>query len=244
MRNYNDQSISNNFFAFKEHLSHFGEVDIFVASWNYQNTQNCWSASHNLSLCDSYKIQIDPILISEHYKSVATKIFDYDFYSSDNSPLKYQYFTNNKYNWDERGIYNDIIHSTKMLFLIYEANLLKSVYANMLNITYDWVFRIRPDHLFDLKEIKEYIDLNKLDPDKLYMPGKNDRLAFGSNHNMNIYCSSIYRLINIFNNNIFGDPETVLQSCTKQLINIENIVYTPMFGHLLTENRQTQLRLR
>lgn len=235
LRTYKNPIIQKNFFEFKDYISSFGEVDIFVSTWNRQNTERSWSASHNLHDPLTISNYIDEHDILQHYGARSVKILDYDYYSSIYSPLNYKYFTKKEYSWDERAINNNILHSTKMFYLIYRVNQLKTKHEYINSFTYDYVFRIRPDHLFDLQECK-IIDLNRTQKDVLYIPYLNDRFAYGSSYIMNQYSSTIFNVALSYDNNIFGDPEHLQIYSIKNLIDSAKIVKIPMCGQLLADN--------
>lgn len=244
VRNYS--RLTRNYTEFKNLISTYGNVDVFVATWNKQNTANCWSGAHGLSQPESHKIIVDEVDIIKNFDAKLIDINNYEFYASQFSPLQLNYLTKEKYDWDGRGIHNGIVGSCKMLYLIYRANLLKSQqeYAN--NYEYDWVFRLRPDMFFDLQVCDTIMKLDMLDNNKLYLPGGtgNDKIAFGGSSSMNKYSNLIYRIIKQFDNNIFGDPEKIIQNSLLDFIEKDDIIKLSKCGNLRAEHEHSLLPFR
>lgn len=236
LRTYKKDNVHKHFLNFKEYIGKFGEIDIFVACWNRQNTNNSWSAAHNLNDKNSVNYIITEDDITNHYGSRSNLIIDYDYFDSDYSPLNYQYFTTKQYSWDHRAIHNNIIHSTKMLYLIYKANELKIEYEYKNNFKYDYVFRIRPDFLFNPSEYQSAIHLDQIRNDCLYVPGSDDKFAYGSSDTMNRYSYAIFHVACAFHNNIFGDPESVQRYAVDTMFSSDKIINIPKCGLLLADN--------
>lgn len=245
MRNY--KRLAENFYNFRNYLSQYGQVDVFVTTWNRRNTSNSWSVQHGLNESNSHNDIIIYDDIKNHYNTDFIQILDYDFYDSNFSPLRYNNFTNKEYNWKPHpsvgsgcfGIHNGIVHSTKMFYLIFMANILKSQQEFLNNQHYDFVMRLRPDMLFIENEYTKSLQMNFLDINKLYLPVGHiwtDQFACGSSHIMNKYASSILRIASVNDNDIFGEPEVVMNECLLNLIGSENIVRIPKVGVILAEN--------
>lgn len=239
-RNYID--LLPEFYTFHRYLSQIGFVDTFIATWDQRNTNFSWSAAHGDidTSKSSNVITADELISNFRIKDNNITIFNHRFFESQYSPLRYKLFTNNLYNWDSRGIYNNIIHSTKMLFLIYEANLLKCQQEFKNNTKYDIVIRTRPDILYK-DNLYKTIPFNNMLDNYLYLVKKNnntydDRFAFGSSEIMNQYSSAIYRISSIYDQNIFGDPETVFYSSIKSLISLDKIYSICNPGLLVSES--------
>lgn len=202
------------FDVFKKNLKEFSEVDVFVATWNVRNTTNSWSAYFNM--CDHSKKddEITFEYIEKIYDAKKSCIFDDAFYASDYSPLKYTDLTDKKYNWDGKGIGNDVVHTSRAYFLLYEANKLKKLSEYESKTKYDLVIRIRPD--MEFAENINYDQFKNIEKDTLYIPKciprlrMNDRFAYGDSDIMNKYCSSFFHFSSVFNDNIFGDGEEVM----------------------------------
>lgn len=223
LRTYDEPRVSNQYNGFIEYISSFGEVTVFLSTWNRYTTLNSWSAAHNTSKKNHDKfIDIDSIL--SHYKipKENLSVLDYNFYSSDFSPLNHYLFSLNKYNYDSRGIHNQITHSTKILFLIYQLAILKNKFEFYNNKKFDFVFRIRPDWCFN-KDINS-INLNDLQKDKVYMPQNQDNFAYGYSTPMNHYLHSFLSLSSVFNQNIYGDAEKVLYTALCNTLTKNSIV--------------------
>jgi hypothetical protein len=235
LRTYQLPSVHSLFLQFKEYLSQFGSTDIFVSSWNRQNTNNSWSSSHRLNDPNTTDYILTAEEVKDHYKTDNVELYNYDFFnSSAYSSLAYEYFTSVEYNWDKRAIHNNILHSTKMFYLIYQCNFQKTQYEYNKGFKYDYVFRIRPDHAFDLNQC-EIINLHNSSQNILYIPIHNDRFAYGSSNIMNKYSSSIYHISSIFQQGIFGDPERIQRLCIESVIDSKNIVHIPMCGVLVSD---------
>lgn len=214
LRHY-DQ-IKDKYDLFIAHLKEFGQVDVFVSTWNRQNTLNSWSSAHGISNVETYNNFIDPDQVKKHFEAKDVSVFDYDFYSSNYSPLSYKKFTINEYNWDARGINGSVINSSKMFFLINKSNELKKINEYKNNFTYDAVFRVRPDYEFDQEGVKN-IFVENLQPKCIYCgkpyqdsPPIDDQFAFGNSESMDLYSSTLNTVCIPYHNNIFGDPESLL----------------------------------
>jgi hypothetical protein len=174
----------------------------------------------------------DDVITKEYIKKIYDTddcvIFDDDFYASDYSPLKYTDITDKTYNWDGKGINNNIVHSTRAFFLTYESNKLKKMNEYKSNTKYDLVFRIRPD--MEFIENINYENFKTIKPNTLYIPRciprlrMNDRFAYGDSDTINKYCSSFFNFASVFNRGIFGDGEEVMWQTHQHLnFNIELI---------------------
>lgn len=97
----------------------------------------------------------------------------------------------------------------------HNVTILRNKYEIDKNIKFDWVFRIRSDQMFK----KELEDLCQLDNKYIYVPthdnwtGCNDRFAFSSASNMDIYMNLIKYAKNYLNKNrpVFH-PERTLKA--------------------------------
>jgi hypothetical protein len=237
--------LHKNYLEFKNLINQYGDIDVFIATWNKQNSANCWSGAHGLSEPGSHNIDINVEDIIQNFEAKEVEVNDYAFYASEFSPLQWNILTKCKYNWDGRGIHNGVIGSCKMFYLIYKANLLKlqSEYKN--NKKYDWVFRLRPDMRFDIEECRKVIKLDMLDNNKIYIPKlHDDTIAYGGSHIMNKYSNAIIRMIKEFDNNLFGPPEEIIANILLDFIEKENIVSTVKYGSLLAEHKTSLLPLR
>lgn len=211
LRHYD--KLKENFLFFKKYIESFSKVDVFISTWNKQNTLVSWSHAHNISNVKTVNNFISQQQVKDFYETEFVKVFDYDFYSSDFSPLNYKDWTDVKYSWDSRGIGGSVINSSKMFFLIHEANNLKKMQEFITNSKYDLVIRTRPDY-----EYKNLSPLNKLNlkEDTIFSAKPydcspiDDQFAFGSSDSMNKYSACLLKQAAIFNSNIWGDPESVL----------------------------------
>ncbi len=237
--------LHKNYLQFKDLISQYGDIDVFISTWNKQNTANCWSGAHGLSEPGSYNLDIDARDIVENFQAIDIDINNYDFYASAFSPLQWNALTNRQYNWDPRGIHNGVINSSKMFYLIYRSNLLKLEYEYKNNKKYDWVFRLRPDMKFNIDQCEAGMKLNMLDNTKLYIPGpNNDQIAFGGSHIINLYSNAIIRTIKEFDNNVFGPPEEVISNILLDLIGKNSIVTTSRYGSIVAEHKHSLLPYR
>ena len=219
------KNLKENFYSFKKLLQEFYHVDTFIATWDKQNTTNSWSHAHGISNASTANQIINKKEIQDFYETDFVECFDYDFYSSDFSPLKYTDWTDNKYSWDHKGISNNILNSSKMFFLIKEANDLKKRQEFKQNKKYDLVIRARPD--YEYNDISIFKSLN-IKENTIYVADRypiDDQFAFGDSESMDKYASCIMKQSSIFNRNIWGDPERVLIHSIKDFhqINIDLI---------------------
>lgn len=232
--------LHQNYLDFHSHISKYGNIDVFAALWDTQNTFHSWSAAHGLldgRTCGEYLNEDE---IKKHFHASKVVLFPYSFYDSPWSPLCCHKLTSVPYSWDARGISpNGIVHSAKMLFLIFQANMLKS-YSEQFT-TYDLVFRLRPDMILN-KEVYTRIDFNNLDFNNLYRFNNDDRFAFGSSQIMDKYSSSILQIAHAYNNNIFGDPESVQQTCIEMCVHKDQLKTIEDFGPLLGDNMQIRVQ--
>lgn len=222
------KNLKENFNLLKKLLEEFYHVDTFISTWDKQNTINSWSHAHGISNASTANQIIDEKEIQDFYETNFVKTFDYDFYSSDFSPLKYTDWTDNKYSWDNRGISNNILNSSKMFFLIKEVNDLKKQQEFKQNKKYDLVIRTRPD--YEYNDVSIFKSLN-IKENTIYVAKPygcspiDDQFAFGDSASMDKYASCLMKQSSIFHRNIWGDPETVLIHSIKDFhqINLELI---------------------
>ncbi len=212
LRNYKE--LTNNFKNFLRHLESFGKVDIFVATWDRENAPKSWSEMHGLSNLSRCKNQVLMEDVQDVYGSKNICIFNDNFYSSSFSPLNHEHISSKNYCWHSNGVYNKVIHSSKMYFLIHEANKLKKQEEFISGNVYDVVFRLRPDYEFIGEKYKS-IDYSNLDDKYLYARkphGTNicDQFAFGSSSIMDIYANTFLKYGGYIERGIFGDPEEFL----------------------------------
>lgn len=237
--------VIKNYKHFKNLINNYGDIDVFISTWNRQNTANCWSSAHGFSSDNSHLITVDQNDIVNNFEAINIDINNYDFYESLFSPLQYNIFTNKIYNWDLRGIHNGILGSTKMFYLIYRVNLLKLQQEYINNKCYDWVFRLRPDMEYNIDICDATIKLDSLDNNKLYVcPLNNDQFAFGGSTIMNKYSNTIMKISCLFDNDIFGDPETLNKLIYSDLIGDKNIVHISKCGSLKAEKYNCPIQLR
>ena len=223
------------FNVFKKKLEEFACVDVFVATWDKRSTTKSWSAHFNMLDHSTKDDAITKEYIKQIYDTDDCVIFDDDFYASDFSPLKYTDITDKTYNWDGKGIHNNVVHSTRAFFLTYESNKLKKMSEYKSNTKYDLVFRIRPD--MEFVENINYENFKNIKPNVLYIPKcvprliMNDRFCYADSDVVNKYCSSFFNFAHVFNNNIFGDGEAVMFNSHKhfkfqiELIDAINLLY-------------------
>lgn len=212
LRNWKLNNTTNEFI---NHLKSYGEVDVFVSTWDRENAFKSWSQMHglsNLSRCNNIIQKED---IEEFYKTKSISVFNDDFYSSRFSPLRVESLTSKKFNWHPNGVNeNNVVHSIKMFFLINQVNLLKLEQEFAQEQNYDLVFRVRPDFEFFEEKYKTF-DFSKIENDVLYIRkphGSNicDQFAFGSSKIMDKYANTLYKVSALYDNDVFGDPEQFL----------------------------------
>ena len=232
--------IGQSYLNFKKTIEQYGNIDTFVCTWDRLNTDHSWSHFHDLSSKDSSLIETNQSEIEDFYQTQDILILDEKFYASEYSPLNYKKFTHNTYNWDDRGIYNNVPHCVKTMYLIYKCNELKNKKEFQNKKQYDLVLRLRPDAVYT--EDFSVVDIRTIKPNTLYVtlfPNKvySDfgRFAFGDSTVMDKYSSAFLKIDNIFDTNIFGDPEKIYHNCITNLIDKENIEYLPNWVGLSSE---------
>lgn len=232
LRHY--QKLKDNFKWFKEKLKLNHDVDIFVSTWNKQNTLVSWSHAHGISNAGTANNIVNLDEVKNFYETDFVELFDYDFYSSDYSPINYTNWTDKPYIWDARGIGGNVINSSKMFFLIYEANKFKKRQEFINNQKYDLVIRTRPDYEYNnLSAFKELvIKPNTIFSAKPYPDSKiDDQFGMGDSDSMDKYSSCILKQPAILHSNVWGDPENILLHslmCFHQL----SIEWIPRVGFL------------
>lgn len=218
LRNWRQNKSSQNFI---QYIQSIADTDVFVATWNRENATKSWSEMHGLSNLERCKNIIHPDEVAEFYQTDKVFVFDEEFYISDYSPLRYSALTKEIFNWNPHGQQNGVLHSTKMYFLIYMANLLKQENEFRNKEKYDLVFRIRPDFEFYENKYKEF-DFQNLSEDILCIGENNtregrqsinfcDKFAFGSSNIIDIYSSTYLKVGGYLEQGIFGDPEIFLE---------------------------------
>jgi hypothetical protein len=211
LRHYD--KLKENFLFFKKYLESFSKVDVFISTWNKQNTLISWSHAHGISNSETVNNFISEQQVKDFYETEFANTFDYDFYSSNFSPLNYKDWTDTQYSWDSRGIGGSVINSSKMFFLVHEVNKLKKMQEFISNSKYDLVIRTRPDY-----EYKNFLPLNKsnIKENTIYSAKPyecspiDDQFAFGTSASMDKYAACFLKQSAIFNSNIWGDPENIL----------------------------------
>jgi hypothetical protein len=205
--------LKDNFKWFKKQLQSISDVDVFVATWDKQNTLQSWSHAHGISNAETAKNIVNLEEVKNHYETNFVKLLDYDFYSSDYSPINYKQFTDQKYSWDSRGIGGSVVNSSKMFLLIHEANKLKKYQEFLQKQKYDLVIRTRPD--YEYNNLSAFVDL-KIKPNtifcsKPYPDSKiDDQFGMGDSDSMDKYSACILKQPSIFHSNIWGNPEDIL----------------------------------
>ena len=253
LRNY--IRLKDNFYEFKSFVSQFGTVDTFVTTYNNRNTSNSWSVQHGLNDSNSHNEIITEEIVKDHYQTNNVEIIDYNFLDSDFSPLKYTNITTKEFIWNldpsigntSYGIHNNVIMSTRMFYLIYRCNIQKLYAEYQNNQQYDFVFRIRPDMQFFDQAYGELLRLNQLDRIKIYIPEGHfwtDQFAYGYSELMNKYSNAYLRTSSVHDNEIFGDPETVMKEAIENLLGSDNIIRVPKCGYILAENPNASIVYR
>jgi len=188
-----------NFDKFKQHISKFGTVDVFVSTWDKQTSTGCWSENNNHQDLSKQTIPITMRDVEGNYNTTAISVFDNDFYSSVDSPIKNNIITeyslhNDRNEWS----YNGTVHGMKQMFLVYQSMVLKKHAEFSKQIKYDLVFRIRPDYLFKLDYIQELpLDINE---NTLYCYANSsidDQFYYGSSFTMDRVMSSFLRGVQV-----------------------------------------------
>jgi len=189
--------IHENFLEFKKHLEKIGNVDIFISTWDeIDNYKYCGSANSRSEIKNK-KINLD--LIKNTYNPLALSIFSYNQIENYliNNPFKadanYDFF-------GDRYSHKNIPHNMRALFLLNECCNLKKNTEIANNFTYDIVFRIRPDFIFDKNEYSKFNYENI--EDYFYAAGQDDCdisdiFGFSNSHIYDKYCKTFFNLNNI-----------------------------------------------
>jgi len=236
LRHY--KNLKDNFQWFKKALQSFCDVDVFVASWDKQNTLASWSHAHGLSNAETVNNIINIDEVKNFYETDCVKLFDYDFYSSDYSPINYKNWTDKPYAWDVMGIGGNVIHSSKMFFLINESNKLKKRQEFINGNKYDLVIRTRPDYQYSNLLVFENL---KIKPNTIFSAKPphseiDDQFNMGDSDSMDKYSSCIFKQSSILNSNVWGNPEGILLRSLQSFhdLNIEFIDRVGFLGSDVT----------
>lgn len=232
LRHY--QKLKENFELFKKTLQKNFNVDIFVATWNKQNTLVSWSHAHGISNAQTANNIVNLDEVKNFYKTEFVELFDYDFYSSNYSPINYKNWTDRDYAWDSRGIGGDVVNSSKMFFLINKANELKKKNEFINGKKYDLVIRTRPDYQYDNLLVFENLKIkpNTIFFAKPYPDSKiDDQFGMGDSDSMDKYSSCILKQPALFHNNLWGNPEDILLNSLQSFHKI-NFELIPRVGFL------------
>jgi hypothetical protein len=203
--------LTDNFNLFIKKLEQHGKVDVFVATWDKQETLNSWSGC----IADTSLVEndIDENIVKKVYQTNFVKLFDDKFYSSEHSPLNCSNLTDQNFNASSRLISGQVVHASRMFFLIYEANLLKKYQEFLTNEKYDIVFRTRPDYkVLNL----DFFDNLSVNQNSLYYArpyggcAMDDQFAFGDSTSMDKYSNCFLKHASIFNSSFWDGPENIL----------------------------------
>jgi hypothetical protein len=198
-RNYKEtyQSFKDNIIM---PLSHFGDMDIFIHTWDELNTNSC----NAVKLDPLYKNMgiFDENEIKDLYKPKRMIIETFD-------KIKHIFLLKNftarlppyERTWD-----GEMLFSTPMFYKIQKCNELKKQYEEEDNFIYDVVIRYRPDILMD-----KPIDLSDFNPQKIYCADFGwDSFMYSSSKNMDFICNIFDELSNVYSSYKESDlgPET------------------------------------
>ncbi len=211
LRNWKENKSAQDFIKYIQSIY---RTDVFVSTWDRENATKSWSEMHGLSNLERCKNIVHKEEVYDFYGATDVTVLNEEFYASDFSPLRYSILTKELFNWNSHGQQNGILHSTKMYFLIYMANLLKQKNEFKIQKKYDLVFRLRPD-FEPFEEKYKNFDFNNILEDVLYIrkpPGSNicDQFAFGDSNIMDKYSSTFLKISTLLSQGIFGDPEEFL----------------------------------
>ncbi len=133
-----------------------------------------------------------------------------------------------KQNWKKYYYYDSILYPIinwiQQFYKIYIVNKIKNQYSIKSNIKYDMVVRVRFDTIFInkinfieiFKNIKKWIILNKIDFHKIC-----DHFAFGTNKDMDVYCSLFNNFWKLLLNNKINFKKKII-------LKIEYIISLPI----------------
>jgi hypothetical protein len=205
-----------NFLKIKNLLSQFGDIDIFISTWDTINSNSSWSRSLNTTSENNNLVNKDEII--NLYKPQKINIQNFE-------SLKYLFLTKNFTNVnppenlkDSRRGNNDLLYAVPQFYKIFDCNSLKSQEENENNFLYDWVIRLRFDHYFtnfiDPKSLNKNIvyigidhEYNLQDPRWTLSNGYStcDQFAIGSSNNMNLYSSVYTNLTNLLQQHSYSE---------------------------------------
>lgn len=197
--------IKPNFDKFYSKLSSMGSVDIFVATWDKQNTTGgTWSGNFNHLAEYHADIAIDSNEIKEFYGAKDIIVHNDALYSSVHSPLRTDIITESTERTPEIGplSYNGVLHGYKQFFLVHQSNILKKKAEFLGNFKYDLVFRVRPDYFFRINYINK-LDFN-IKPNEVYTSpvgsSLDDQFYYGDSFTMDKVMSMYLRVACIVDN--------------------------------------------
>jgi len=254
MRSYKHSK--DRFDIFIDYLKSYGNVDVFVATWDKQNTGNSWIANKGISRIriggnshenDDTKITQNEIKL--HYGAKEVKVYSDDFYSSMYGPLHFDKITNRSFEIPDhmnptlhggaQMHHNKVLHSSKMFFLHWKANQLKceEEYINLQR--YDIVFRVRPDYFFQM----EQFNFQEVEDDIYYCARYKhpepegryfDQFWYSTSETGDMVAAVFLSLGSIIEKHGFSDPEKLLGAhCLSKNIKLH---HTKPWGVLYFEN--------
>lgn len=221
-------NLKDNYNSFLKFLKTKANVDVFLCTWDYLNANTGYHLEQldpSLPINHIHSIQTPSShLLKKHFKATEVKIYNQDFYSSVFSPLKWTLLSSKDLSGSASAQQNHIFHFCKMLFLIYECNLIKLKAEHSLQKKYDVVLRIRPDYRFDTFWINQ-LNLLRVQPQTLYSASIHgeidDQFIYGDSFSMDFFSNSLNRLCELFNNQISFNNEHVIAESIKLYSNIK-----------------------
>lgn len=197
------KQLTSNQKQFFKRMREFGDVDVFLATWDKQASLGSSSTNWGLQDPSTFGVDIDLDEVKNHYNAKDAVMFDNDFYTSTHSPLVNSMITWHANHKGEHSLnsswsYNGVVHGFKALFLVYQANILKKKAEYQQDMKYDLVVRMRPDYFFRLNYLQT---LNfTVEPDTLYsaMLGAmkyDDQFYYGDSDVMDRVTASFLRTV-------------------------------------------------
>lgn len=230
----------DSFNKFKNFISNFGQIDIFLSTWeNESNPKDSLhqNISESIQSVDLKKIKqyYNPLIISVHsYIQIEEFLKNNDF-----KP---------KYNFDSFGpTYSkfNIPHHMRGYYLLYQVSILKNSTELMNNFKYNLVFRIRPDYIFN-ESIYTNINYSTLKKNTFYSfmyryNDVDDQFGFGDSESFSKYCKTFFHLdkigktwenaYDVPKTSSYGHPEMI--TYFNSIIEEFDFLSIPRFGEIV-----------
>ena len=197
--------VFSNFVSIKNYLSQFGEVDIFISTWDKINSGSSWGVKVKDTSENNNDINLDEL--NELYKPKSIRVENFENTKHLFLIKNFTDYVSPKQFRDSRRGDGSILYAIPQFYKIFDCNSLKNQYESANDFKYDFVIRHRLDQV-----LNNMVDLNELNKDVVYI-GKNrlydlddpkyplskgfctcDQFAIGSSENMDKYASAYINL--------------------------------------------------